>query len=63
MEPSRMGSNFSTFMKRNAAEIFFKKFCQAMDFSSMKKMIEFHVYLSIVIDSNEDCVCLLVELS
>ena len=61
MEPSSMGSNFSTFMKRNAAEIFLN-FVKSWIFRQCK-MIEFHVYLSIVIDSNEDCVCLLVELS
>ena len=52
MEPSRMGSSFSIFMKRNAAEIF-----QNL---SNYEMIAFHVYLRVVIDSYEDCMCLLV---
>ena len=57
MEPSRMGSSFSIFMKRNAAEIF-QKFVKSWIFFN-EKMIAFHVYLRVVIDSYEDCVCLL----
>ena len=53
MEPSRMGSSFFHFMKRNAAEIFFK-ICQVMSFSKWKDDRVSCLSTS-SIDSYEDC--------
>ena len=49
MEPSRMGSSFSSFMKRNAAEIFqnLSSYEYFVDFKG--NMFELYAYLSVVI--------------
>jgi hypothetical protein len=50
MEPSRMGSSFSVFMKRNAAENFFSKFKSYEYIVDLEgNLFTLHVYLSVVI--------------
>ena len=48
MEPSRMGSSFSFFMKRNAAEIFQNPSSYEYFVDLEGNMFELHVYLSVV---------------